>query len=174
MHHCVYVSMKVELCSAFNTSYLGSITFFLGMHIIHGRLGGAFHSHQSNFAADLLQSYGFENVKTICTPRALKTKHFLYDTPSDPVSKVHCLIGRFHYLVSCPCFDLCFSINYLSRYMHNPSITHWYSLKRSVKYLQDTKLCDICYAHSVNHDPSLQLLAWLDSIWEGGDRYSKI
>ncbi|KAH6555925.1 hypothetical protein KP509_1Z217100 [Ceratopteris richardii] len=100
----------------------------------------------------LLHTYAFDNVKPIHTPLALKTKYSIYDAPSDSTFEaslsliigwstnrqvpLSCFLSRFH---------LCFDINYLSYYMYNPSLTHWYSLKECLRYLQHTKFYGIHY-----------------------------
>ncbi|KAH6556969.1 hypothetical protein KP509_1Z145200 [Ceratopteris richardii] len=143
---------KVELRSAFSTFDIGPLTFFLGMHIVPDRNPENLHQHQLNLATDLLHTYAFDNVKPIHTPLALKTKYSIYDAPSDSTFEaslsliigwstnrqvpLSCFLSRFH---------LCFDINYLSYYMYNPSLTHWYSLKGCLRYLQHTKFYGIHY-----------------------------
>ncbi|KAH6556110.1 hypothetical protein KP509_1Z204600 [Ceratopteris richardii] len=163
--------------TAFTTTDLGPLTYVLGMHVIRDRPRGMLYLHQSKFASDLLSTYGFDTVKPVRTPLALKTKHSIYDSPSHTptsddsslrvLSLVRPLIGKFRYLVSCSRFDLCFAINYLSRFMHNPSLSHWYSLKRCIRYLKHTKHHGIRFTRSFSHDPPLELLGWSDSDWGG-------
>ena len=57
----------------------------------------------------------------------------------------HQLIGGLLYLThSRP--DICYDMNVVSRYMHQPHDLHWKVAKRIFQYIQGTKTYDIHYA----------------------------
>ncbi|KAH7420982.1 hypothetical protein KP509_13G034500 [Ceratopteris richardii] len=111
------------------------------------------------------------------TPLAVKTRHIQYDDSSANSSSaslnattlalIRPLIGKFRYLVSCTRPDLCFAVNFLSRFMHAPTRPHWHSLKRCIHYLQATKHFGLLYHKSSNPSPTLHLTGWSDSDWGG-------
>ena len=66
------------------------------------------------------------------------------------------LIEKLQYLVTGTRPDLSFAINYLSRFMHNPSLMHWKSLQRVMLYLKHTSNYGLTYKLSqskrtINH-----------------------
>ncbi|KAH6556812.1 hypothetical protein KP509_1Z154400 [Ceratopteris richardii] len=78
------------------------------------------------------------------------------------------LIGEFRYIVSCTHFDLCFAINFLYRFMHAPTTSHWKSLKRCIRYLQHNKHHGILYKCTPHRLISIDILGWSDSDGGGG------
>ncbi|KAH7439967.1 hypothetical protein KP509_04G084800 [Ceratopteris richardii] len=98
---------------------------------------GSLWLHQTKYATDFLDSLGFSSPKPTCTPLALKTTHSLYDSPTP--ENTPSLFPADSPLSLCSRFDLCFAINYLSRYMHSPSMQHWTSLKCCIRYLSTTR-----------------------------------
>ncbi|MCO5593130.1 hypothetical protein L7F22_047136 [Adiantum nelumboides] len=77
-------------------------------------------------------------------------------------------MGKTRYLVSGSRIDVCYVINFLSCFMHNPGIKHWKSFKRVLRYLNHTKNYGICYSRSQSGSPLMPLLlGWSDSNWGG-------
>ncbi|KAH7387871.1 hypothetical protein KP509_16G046200 [Ceratopteris richardii] len=167
---------KQELESAFTITNIGPITYFLGLHIIRARhQGSLWLRHHTKYANELLKSLGLSSVKPMRTPLALKTKHSLYDSPYySPLAQYQPIIGKFCYLISFSRFDLCFAINYLSRYIHNPSLHHWKLLKRCICYLSTTLTYGIKYTRTASPSSQLMLQGWSDSNWGEWDEFSKV
>ena len=72
------------------------------------------------------------------------------------------LIGSFIFLTHYwP--DICYAMNYMSRYMQKPHDIHWKVAKRILQYIQGTRIYDIHYAA----DSELELVGYSDSNLEG-------
>ncbi|XP_021599688.1 uncharacterized mitochondrial protein AtMg00810-like [Manihot esculenta] len=72
------------------------------------------------------------------------------------------LVGSLQYLtLTCP--DLSYSVNYVSQFMHNPTMSHLKYGRRILRYLKGT----IHYGLSFTADTSLALSAFSDADWAG-------
>ena len=72
------------------------------------------------------------------------------------------LIGSLLYLThSQP--DICYTMNYMLRYMHKPHDIHWKEANNILQYIQGTGTYDIHYAV----DSKLELVGYTDSNWAG-------
>ena len=85
------------------------------------------------------------------------------------------ILRSVRYLVSCTRPDLSFCAGFLSRFMKNPRIAHWQTLKRVLYYLQHTKDMVLTYCRFQFQNSSqlngwlhAPLQGWTDSDW-GGD-----
>ena len=77
------------------------------------------------------------------------------------------LIGSLLYLThSRP--DICYGVNFVSRYMQQPHEIHWRVGKRILQYVQSTRNYGIHYAA----DSDLDLVGFTDSNW-AGDRLDR-
>ena len=54
--------------------------------------------------------------------------------------------------------DICYAVNYISRYMYQPHDLHWNTTKRILQYIQGTKTYSIHYAA----DSELELVGYTD------------
>ena len=72
------------------------------------------------------------------------------------------LIGSFLYMTHSR-HDICYAMNYVSRYMQQPHDIHWKAAKRILQYIQVTKTYDIHYAT----DSELELVGYKDFDWVG-------
>ena len=72
------------------------------------------------------------------------------------------LIGSLLYLThSQP--DICYAMNYVSKYMYQPHNIHWKAAKMILHYVHRTKTYDIHYVV----DSELELVGYTDSDWVG-------
>ena len=74
------------------------------------------------------------------------------------------LIGSLMYL-TITCLDIVFVVNYLSRFMQDPSQIHYPSAKRVLRYLKGTLTFDMHFMRS----NSMKLVGFIDSDWGGSD-----
>ena len=110
------------------------------------------------------------NIKPCTTPLSLKCNLSISDGPTTkrdinfmkqfPFKQ---LIGKLQYLVTGTRPDLCFAINYLSRFMHNPGLMQWKSLQRVMRYLKHTSNYGLTYKQSQSKRPIKSLVGWSDS-----------
>ncbi|KAI5073008.1 hypothetical protein GOP47_0013114 [Adiantum capillus-veneris] len=160
------IKAKSEIASAFSITDLGPLTYFLGLQVKRDRQLGTLLVHQSKFVQEIFKQFGMISLKPATTPLAATCKLSLADCPTTDRDKAYMqqfpykqLIGKIRYLVTGIRLDLCHSINFLSRFMHNPGLMHWKALQRVVRYLRFTPTHGLLYPLSISS--ASQLLGWL-------------
>ena len=89
-------------------------------------------------------------------------------TPQVDSTLYHQFIGSLLYLThSRP--DICYAVNFVSRYMQQPHELHWRAVKRILQYVQSTRTYCIHYAA----DFELDLVGFTDSDWDRDSIYWK-
>ncbi|XP_020206019.1 uncharacterized protein LOC109791167 [Cajanus cajan] len=77
------------------------------------------------------------DYKLMSTPLEAKTKIGSNNTPLDAPSYFHGLVGALQYLtLTRP--DLSYSVNYVSQFMHSPTIMHLKMVRRILRYVKGT------------------------------------
>ncbi|GKV25827.1 hypothetical protein SLEP1_g35210 [Rubroshorea leprosula] len=149
----------------FSIKDLGHLNFFLGVEAIPTS-GGLFLS-QHRYISDLLHRFHMQDAKPVSTPLASTcTLHLHSGNPLPDGSEYLQLLGSLQYLAMMRP-ELSFAVNWLSQFMHQPTIVHWQAAKRVLRYLRGT-----CF-HGLllRPQPSLSLHAFSDADW-AGDRSS--
>ncbi|GJU68785.1 putative ribonuclease H-like domain-containing protein [Tanacetum coccineum] len=132
----IFGSTKKSLCiefekmmhKKFQMSYMGKLTFFLGLQVKH-KNDGIFIS-QDKYATEILKKFGFTDVKTASTPMETQ-KPLLKDEDGEEVD-VHLyrsMIGSLMYLTSSRP-DIMFVVCACARYQVNPKVSHLHAVKR--------------------------------------------
>ncbi|XP_021602452.1 uncharacterized mitochondrial protein AtMg00810-like [Manihot esculenta] len=83
-------------------------------------------------------------------------------TPLGDPTHFRGLVGSLQYLTLTR-LDLSYSVNYVSQFMHNPTMSHLKYVRRILQYLKGT----IHYGLSFTADTSLALSAFSDADWAG-------
>ncbi|PKU64369.1 Retrovirus-related Pol polyprotein from transposon TNT 1-94 [Dendrobium catenatum] len=148
------------LHNIFHMKNLGSISYFLGMQVLHTTTG--FHLSQSKYAADILQKAGMADCKSISSPIASKTAFtgtsLLPPAQADFFKQ---LVGSLQYLtLTRP--DIAYTVNRLCQHMHQPQEVHFQLLKRLLRYLKGTLSFGLPLVAT-----TLCLSAYSDSDWAG-------
>jgi hypothetical protein len=114
------VSEFIQLLqSEFSMKDLGPLHHFLGIEILPTTDG----LHQTHYAITILERANMVDCKPMSTPLEAKTKIGSNDTPLDDPSYYRGLVGALQYLtLTRP--DLSYSVNYVSQFMHSPTIMH--------------------------------------------------
>lgn len=153
---------------------MGPLTFFLGLQVNRDRTHGTLHLHQTKFLDEILHEFGMSNIKSSTTPLAIPCKLSLTDCPESDHDKrfmtqfpYRQLLGKLRYLVTGTRLDICYSINFLSRFMHNPGFKHWKALLRVVRYLKFTRNFGLLYSSNSTLSPLTSIIGWSDSDWGG-------
>ncbi|GKF56182.1 putative ribonuclease H-like domain-containing protein, partial [Tanacetum coccineum] len=174
----IFRSTKNSLCvefeqmmhKKFQMSYMGELTFFLGLQVMQ-KDGGIFIS-QDKYVADILKKFDFVTVKRTSTPIETN-KALLKDDEADDVD-VHLyrsMIGSLMYLTaSRP--DIMFAICACARFQVTPKVSHLHAVKRIVIYLKGQPKLGLWYPR----DSPFNLEAFSDSDYAGAslDRKSTI
>jgi hypothetical protein len=150
-----------SLTHDFGIKDLGTLNLFLGIEVV-GLSGGVLLSQQ-RFILDILKRTKMVDAKPVSSPMSSTTSLSAFDgvTFEDPML-YRSTVGALQYLcVTRP--DIAFTVNKLSQFMHNPSITHWQSVKRLLRYLKQT----ITHGLQFSRSTSTQIQAFSDADWAG-------
>ncbi|KAF5446008.1 hypothetical protein F2P56_031673, partial [Juglans regia] len=150
-----------SLSATFPVKDLGSLHFFLGIHVC--RTAKGLFLSQSRYISDLLQKTNMHESKTVSTSMSTSAKISALDGSSfeDP-QLYRSVVGSLQYL-SFTRPDISFAVNKVCQYMHSPRQSHWQAVKRILCYLKLTISLGLFFS-SVS---SLKLTAFSDADWAG-------
>ncbi|GJW03562.1 putative ribonuclease H-like domain-containing protein [Tanacetum coccineum] len=165
----IFGSTKKSLCTEFKKmmhkkfqmSYMGKLTFFLGLQV-KKKEDGIFIS-QDKYVTGILKKFGFTDVKTASTPMETQ-KPLLKDEDGEEVD-VHLyrsMIGSLMYLTSLRP-DIMFVVCAYARYQVNPKVSHLHAVKRIFRYLKGQPKLGLWYPKDLPFD----LVAYTDSDYAG-------
>ncbi|XP_039135523.1 uncharacterized mitochondrial protein AtMg00810-like [Dioscorea cayenensis subsp. rotundata] len=150
-----------EMKKKFNMADLGLIRYFLGLEI-HQSIGGVFLS-QTWYIEDLLRELNMKQYRHADTPMGINEKFLDEDEAKFIDAKVYrSLIGKLLYVVHTRP-DICYAVNFLSRFMSRPNVKHLCAAKRVVKYLAGTLKLGLFYPN--RSEKCLE--GFTDSEWGG-------
>nr|GEX20643.1 hypothetical protein [Tanacetum cinerariifolium] len=145
------------MCSKFEMSMMGKISFFLGLQISQSPRG--IFINQSKYALESLKKYGFESCDPVDTPMVEKSKldEDKVGKATDP-SPYRGMIGTLLYLTASR-LDLQFAICMCAWYQARPTEKHVHAVKRILRYLRGTIHRGLWYPK----DSSVALTAFADA-----------
>ncbi|KAG6488118.1 hypothetical protein ZIOFF_056876 [Zingiber officinale] len=133
---------KEAMMEEFEMTDLILMKYFLGFQVKQKK--GEIFISQEKYIADLLKKFRMENAKSICTPMSLNEKLQKEDSTEGFDSKIYrSLVGSLIYLTHTRT-DIVHSVSLLSRFMSNPSMTHFTATKRVLRYLKGTQKALYC------------------------------
>nr|GEZ60318.1 putative ribonuclease H-like domain-containing protein [Tanacetum cinerariifolium] len=172
----IFGSTRKDWCEEFETlmqsefemSFMGPLTFFIGLQVDQGPDG--IFIHQEKYVADILKKFDLDNSKLASTPfepQKIREKN----VPDEPIS-VHLyrsMIGCLMYLTATRP-DIMFVVCAAARHQVTPKTSNLLSVKRIFKYLTAYSKLGLWYPR----DSSFDLEAFSDSDYAGahGDRKS--
>lgn len=149
------------LHSRFALKDLGHLHYFLGIEVSSSTNG--FHLSQTKYIGDLLNRANMVNTKPCPSPMSANTSLSKFD--EDPLEDPHLyrtIVGALQYTtITRP--DITFAVNKVSQFMHNPTTSHWTSVKRILHYLAGSP------SHGIFIKPchTLEIHAYCDADWAG-------
>ena len=149
------------LATRFSLKDLGPLTYFLGVEVRPHSQGLIL--SQQRYIMDILHRTNMSAAKASSTPLPPGYQPSLAEgAPLSDPSEYRATVGSLQYLaLTRP--DICFAVNKLSQFMHQPTDTHWQLVKRLLRYLSGT-LHDSLLLH--RHSP-LSVHAYSDADWGG-------
>eukprot|EP01018_Ginkgo_biloba_P027335 Gb_24906 [translate_table: standard] len=152
---------KRAMTSEFEMTDLGLMHYFLGMEV--RQLNDGIFVSQGKYAVDLLDKFKMTNCKSVSTPLSLGEKLIKDDDSSkvDPTIYRR-LVGSLMYLTSTRP-DIMYAVSLVSRFMQDPSETHFRVAKRILRYVNGTCNFGIWYTSS----DVFGLVGYTDSDWAG-------
>ncbi|EOY19734.1 Copia-like retrotransposable element, putative [Theobroma cacao] len=155
------LKFKKEMMEEFKMTNLGLITYFLGLEFVQAEKFIIL--HQQKYATELLKKFKMQNCKAISTPIAANVKFSLSNNEELADATLYRrLIGSLLYLSSSGP-DIMFSTSLLSRFMHQPTVTHLSAAKRILRYIKGSINFGIKFGREQSH----HLQGFLDSDWAG-------
>ncbi|GJS56805.1 putative ribonuclease H-like domain-containing protein [Tanacetum coccineum] len=155
------VEFKQMMHKRFQISFMGELTFFLGLQV-QQKEDGIFIS-QDKYVADILKKFDFVTIKTASTPME-PNKALVKDEEAKDVD-VHLyrsMIRSLIYLTtSRP--DITFAVCACVRFQVTPKTSHLYAVKGIFRYLKGQPKLGLWYPR----DSSFDLEAFLDSDYAG-------
>nr|GEW09035.1 uncharacterized mitochondrial protein AtMg00810-like [Tanacetum cinerariifolium] len=157
----LYTSFEKLMHDKFQMSYMGELTFFLGLQMKQ-KQDGIFISHDK-YIVEILKKFRFFEVKTATTPIETQ-KPLLKDKDGEEVD-VHIyrlMIGSLMYLTSLRP-DIMFAVCAYARYQVNPKVSHFHAVKRVLRYLKGQPKLGLWYPKYLLFD----LMAYTDNDYAG-------
>jgi len=155
-----------SLQAEFKLKDLGSLSYFLGVHVHRDRQH--LHLSQSKYIFDLLHRVNMEGAKPYPAPCTSGKR--LTTSDGDPLpdpSFYHHIVGALQYCtLTRP--NISFSVNQLCQFLHCPSSAHLSAAKRVLHYLKGTPDHGLLFTKG-----PLRLHAYCDSDWAGDPSDSK-
>ncbi|XP_052619765.1 uncharacterized mitochondrial protein AtMg00810-like [Lactuca sativa] len=147
----IFGSTSQQLCKEFEAvmkkrfemSSLGEMTTFLGLQVQQSSTGILI--HQAKYVDDVLEKFGFRDVKPALTPMAERPLLTL-DLEGESIDQTHyrSMIGSLMYLTaSRP--DVMFAVCQCARYQANPKLSPLIDVKRIFRYLKGCPKLDSNY-----------------------------
>jgi hypothetical protein len=154
--------------SDFAVKDLGKLNYFLGVEVIpnaHGIL-----LSQQRYIINLLKRTNMHEAKPVSSLMASTTSLTAHEGESfADVTLFRSTVGALQYL-SLTRPDIAFAVNKLSQFMHKPTVLHWQSAKRLLRYLKQT----LTFGLQIYRTSCNTLQAFSDADWAGSrdDRHS--
>jgi hypothetical protein len=150
-----------SLTADFAVKDLGNLNFFLGVEVIPNSHGAML--SQQRYILDLLTRTKMIDAKPVTTPMASSTSLTAFDgEPFPDHTLFRSTVGALQYL-SLTRPDIAFCVNKLSQFMHKPTLLHWQSVKRLLRYLKLT----IQYGIQIYRNSNSSIHAFSDADWAG-------
>ncbi|XP_028057635.1 uncharacterized protein LOC114261559 [Camellia sinensis] len=161
-------SLIAHMHIVFAMKELGNISYFLG--VSNKACGDSYFLSQHKYASDILLKAGMANYKPCSFPISVKPSLSLSlslslspdsHLPFGQPELYRSIVGALQYLtITRP--DLSLSINQACQHMHTPTVGHFASVKRLLRFVQGT------LTHGLTFSPSsFDLQAFSDSNWAG-------
>lgn len=120
---------------------------YLGMDI-NIRENGCF-VNQPKYTKKIINKFGYEDAYEVSTPMEpgmLTNKH---ENDKELKNKPYReIVGSLLYLSTITRPDISFTVNYLSRYVNEPKISHWKTIERVLRYLKSTEEYGIFFSRN--------------------------
>lgn len=155
--------VKYELMKEFKMTVKGDLKHFLGFEIDYDKGSGILKLNQEKYVNKILKKFNLENCKPVKIPIEPKLQIIETENKNKTNNPVRELVGCLMYLMVGSRPDICFAVNYLSRYQDKANESVWKYLKTVLRYLQGTKSYGLTYKKGENN-----LEAYADADW-GGD-----
>lgn len=137
---------KRQLGQTFDMVDLGEVKTFLGINIERDRKVGTIKIHQSEYIKSILHRFGMTECKGIKTPIEKGLKLGMAEASEELTQHPYReLVGCLMYVMIGSRPDICFALNYFSKFQVKATDNHWKYLKRVLRYLKETLYFGLVY-----------------------------
>ncbi|KAK1422305.1 hypothetical protein QVD17_25324 [Tagetes erecta] len=159
-------STKDMLKAKFDMKDMGLADVILGVKITRTQDGLVL--SQTQYVDKILEKFNAGDTCVAKTP--VDTTQHLSKNKGDGVAQLEYsrVIGSLMYLMTCTRPDLAYAVSKLSRYTSNPSVEHWKSITRLLRYLRYTRNYGLHY----NRNPAV-IEGYTDANWISDMKDSK-
>uniref|UniRef100_A0A8D9B1F5 Copia protein n=1 Tax=Cacopsylla melanoneura TaxID=428564 RepID=A0A8D9B1F5_9HEMI len=165
-------NMKNRLCKEFKMTDFGKLKFFLGIEIERDEEKGTLSMSQKQYILKLLDRFQMTDCKGVNTPME-KGLQLEKNISSVVINKPYReLIGCLMYLMLATRPDICYTINFFSKFQNNFTEEHWIHLKRVLRYLKETVDEKLVYQKTKDSNPEIMCFADADWANDVDDRRS--
>jgi hypothetical protein len=150
-----------EMNQEFEMSMIGELNYFLGLQVKQ-TAEGIFIS-QSKYAKDLVKRFGLDGKSRARTPvsTSAKISSDLAGKSIDPSLYRSMIRSLLYHTASRP--DIAFSVRVCAHFQANPMESHLTTVKRIIRYVNDTLLYGIWCSRETN----LVVAGYSDADWAG-------
>jgi len=160
---------KYELGSSYKIKDIGEEKLILGMHITQSKNGDVTLT-QKAYSECMLKYFKINHCAPTSTPLPPGSLLSIDDCPttsqktSEMAKTPYCkALGSLMWLQVTTHPDLTYAVNILSRFSHNPSRSHWNTLKHTLAYVKET----IDYGITYRGGGTLNSIGYIDSDYVG-------
>uniref|UniRef100_A0AAV1VH94 Reverse transcriptase Ty1/copia-type domain-containing protein n=1 Tax=Peronospora matthiolae TaxID=2874970 RepID=A0AAV1VH94_9STRA len=136
--------------------------FVLGIELLDGA-DGSVTLCQHRYVDDILKRFGMDDCKAVASPVDMSSRLVSSDAATKVDAPFREAVGVSMHLTTATRPDIAFAVGYVSRFMENPREEHLVAVKRIFRYLQGTKMHEICY--KLNN--KIEFRGYSDADWAG-------
>jgi hypothetical protein len=155
---------KAKLSAKWSMTDYGPVRHILGLHVRRKRSNRTLSISQKAYVDQLLEKYGQLNANNVTSPiePGLRMTRRTTEEPCDK-ELYPSVVGSLMWLALGTRPDIAFTVNYLGRYNNDPSVDHWRTAMRSLRYLKATR----AYKLDLGRIEGGRLVGFCDSDWAG-------
>jgi hypothetical protein len=162
--------VKKQLGARFDMSDLGPATFVLGIQVTRDRPNRTIVLDQSKYVAEVLERSSMTDAKPASTPldpgiRLVALADGSDDKPHSHVQQYQSAVGSLMYAMTATRPDIAAAVSKVSKFMANPSQSHWVAVKHILRYLNGTSHYGLVFSGA---NSAVKLVGYSDADW-GGD-----
>ncbi|KAJ0858993.1 putative RNA-directed DNA polymerase [Helianthus annuus] len=136
-------SFITRLNKEFSVKDLGVLGYFLGLEVAYSDTG--VYLSQAKYAHDILARAGLLDSKPVDTPLSTTDIFHSKGDPFHDPTLYRSLVGALQYLtITRP--DLSYDVNQVSQHFQFPTVSHFQSVKRILRYVKGTIAFGLCFS----------------------------
>jgi hypothetical protein len=169
------VGFKLAFSEGLNVQDLGAVSWLLGMTMERDRGNRIIRIGQQQYVLDMMKRFNMMDCKPVGSPMVVDALSNCVETSKSKLPPglvpYQSLIGSLLYASVSTRSDITMVVSHLSRYMSDPSQSHWKQAQRVLRFLKGTVDSALMFGGA----PSLKLVGWSDSDYAGdiGERRSR-